>query len=141
VLLSGGPRPVTGCARCEVSVITGRYAERTPDRSAKAVIALTLLAVLLVAAMPVALLAAVIMMVLGHLVIGLALLGGSVLAAAVAVALAGMTGMHHLRKLLSRASFHVVQLDRGQYADVAEPNGSDHADVVQLDRSEYTEVR
>jgi hypothetical protein len=54
------------------------YAERTPDRSAKAVIAVALLALLLVAAMPVALLAAVIMMVLGHVVGGLALFGGSV---------------------------------------------------------------
>ena len=121
--------------------MTGWHAKRTPDRSAKAVIAVALLALLLVAAMPVALLAAVIMMVLGHVVGGLALLGGSVLAAAMAVALAGMTGMQHLRKLLSRASFHAVQLDRSQYTDVAEPNGSDYADLVQLDHSEYTEVR
>jgi uncharacterized membrane protein YdjX (TVP38/TMEM64 family) len=127
--------------------MTGWHAERTPDRSAKsarsarAVIAVTLLALLLVAAMPAALLAAVIMMVLGHVVGGLALFGGSVLAAAMAVALAGMTGMQRLRKLLSRASFHLVQLDRSQYTDVAERNGSDYADVVQLDRSEYTEVR
>jgi uncharacterized membrane protein len=122
-------------------MMTGWYAERTPDRSAKAVIAVTLLALLLVAAIPVALLAAVIMMVLGHVVGGLALFGGSVLAAAMAVALAGMTGMRRLRKLLSRASFHVVQLDHSQYTDVAERNRSDYADVVQLDRSEYTKVR
>ena len=121
--------------------MTGWYAKRTPDRLAKAVIAVTLLALLLVAAIPMALLAAVIMMVLGHVVGGLALFGGSVLAAAVGVAFAGMTGMQHLRKLLSRASFHVVQLDRSQYTDVAEPNGSDYSDVVQLERSEYTEVR
>jgi hypothetical protein len=107
------------------------------------VIAVTLLAVLLLAAVPLALLAAVIMMILGHVVGGLALFGGSVLAAAMAVALAGMTGMQHLRKLLSRASFNVVQLDHGQYTDntTAEPNGSDYTDVVQLDRSDYTEVR
>ena len=37
--------------------MTGWYAERTSDRSAKAVIAVTLLALLLVAAVPVALLA------------------------------------------------------------------------------------
>jgi hypothetical protein len=80
-------------------------------------------------------------MVLGHVVGGLALFGGSVLAAAMAVALAGMTGMQHLRKLLSRASFHVAHLDRSQYTDVAEPNSSDCADVVHLDRSQYTEVR
>jgi uncharacterized membrane protein len=121
--------------------MTGWYAERTPERSGKLVIALAVLALLLIAAMPVTLLAAVIVMVLGHVVGGLALFGGSVLAAAVAVALAGMTGMQHLRKLLSRASFNVMQLDRSQYSDVTEPNGNDYADVVQLDRSDYTEVR
>jgi hypothetical protein len=121
--------------------MTGWHAERTPGRSAKAVIAVTLLALLLLTAVPVALLAAVIMMILGHVVGGLALFGGSVLAAAMAVALAGMTGMHHLRKLLFRSSIHVVQLDPRQYTDVAEPKGSDYTDFVQLDRSEYTEVR
>ena len=121
--------------------MTGWYAEQTPDRSAKAVIAVTLLALLLVAAMPVALLAAVVMMILGHAVGGLALFGGSVLAAVVAVALAGMSGMRHLRKLVSGRSFRVVQLDGSQYTDVAEPGDSDYANVVRLDRSEYTEVR
>jgi hypothetical protein len=121
--------------------MTGWDAERTPDRSAKAVIAVTLLALLLVAAVPVALLAGVVMMMLGYVVGGLALFGGSVLAAAIAVALAGMSGMRHLRKLVSRGSFGVVQLDGSQYTDVAEPEGSDYANVVQLDRSEYTEVR
>ena len=121
--------------------MTGWYAERTPDRSAKAVIAVTLLALLLVAAVPVALLAAVVMMILGHVVGGLALFGGSVLAAGIAVPLAGVSGMRHLRKLLSPGNFHVVQLDPGQYTDVAEPKGSDYTDVVHLDRSEYTEVR
>jgi uncharacterized membrane protein YdjX (TVP38/TMEM64 family) len=121
--------------------MTGWYAERTPDRSGKAMIAVTLLALLLVAAVPVALLAGVVLMMLGHVVGGLALSGGSVLAAAIAVALAGMSGMRHLRKLVSGRSFHVVQLDGSQYADVAEPGGSDYTDVVQLDRSEYTEVR
>jgi uncharacterized membrane protein YdjX (TVP38/TMEM64 family) len=121
--------------------MTGWYAERTPDRSAKAMIAVSLLALLLVAAVPVALLAAVVMMVLGHVVGGLALFGGSVLVAAVAVALAGMSGMRHLRKLLSGDSFRVVRLDGSQYTDVAEPEGSDYPNLVQLDRSEYTEVR
>jgi uncharacterized membrane protein len=115
--------------------------ERTPGRSAKAVIAVALLALLLLAAMPVALLAAVIMMILGHVVGGLALLGGSVLAAAIAVALAGVTGMQHLRKQLSRAGFPFAQPDRSQYIDRSEPTDPDYADVVQLDRSEYTEVR
>jgi len=81
------------------------------------------------------------MMILGHVLGGLALAGGSILAAAIAVALAGMSGIRHLRKLLSGHSFRVVQLDGSQYADVAEPPGSDYANVVQLDRSEYTEVR
>ncbi len=121
--------------------MTGWYAERTPDRSAKAVIAVTLLALLLVAAVPVALLAGVVIMKLGHVVGGLALFAGSILAAAMAVALAGMSGMRHLRKLLSGRSFRVVQLDGSQYTGVAEPEGSDYANVVQLDRSQYTEVR
>jgi uncharacterized membrane protein YdjX (TVP38/TMEM64 family) len=121
--------------------MTGWYAERTPDRSAKAVIAVTLLALLLVAAVPVALLAAVVMMILGHVVGGLALFGGSVLAAGIAVPLAGMSGMRHLRKLLSGGSFRVLRLDGSQYTDVSEPEGSDYANVVELDRSEYTEVR
>jgi hypothetical protein len=121
--------------------MTGWDAVRTPDRSAKAVIAVTLLALLLVAAVPVALLAGVVMMMLGHVVGGLALFGGSVLAAVIAVALAGVSGMRHLRKLVSGRGFRVVQLDGTQYADVAESGGSDYSDVVQLDRSEYTEVR
>jgi uncharacterized membrane protein YdjX (TVP38/TMEM64 family) len=121
--------------------MTGWYAERMPDRSAKAVFVVTLLALLLVAAVPVALLAGVVMMMLGHVLGGLALFGGSVLAAAIAVVLAGVSGMRHLRKLVSGHSFRVVQLDGSQYIDVAEPEGSDYTNVVQLDRSEYTEVR
>ena len=121
--------------------MTGWYAERTLDRPAKTVIAVTLLALLLVAAVPVALLAGVVMMMLGHVAGGLALSGGSVLAAAIAVVLAGMSGMRHLRKSLSGRSFRVVQLDRSKYTDVAEPQGSQYTNVVQLDRSQYTEVR
>jgi hypothetical protein len=121
--------------------MTGWYAERTPGRPARAMMAVTLLALVLVAAVPVALLAAVVMMVLGHVVGGLALFGGSVLAAATAVAVAGMSGMRHLRKLLSRGSFRVVQVNAGPYTDAAEPEGSDYSNLVQLDRSEYTEVR
>ena|SRR5689334_20566666 len=119
----------------------GWYAERTPDRSAKAMIAVTLLALLLVAAVPVALLAAVVMMILGYVAGGLALFGGSVFAAAIAVALAGMSGMRHLRKLLSSSSFPVVRLDGSQDTDAAEPEGSHYTNLVQLDRSDYTEVR
>ncbi len=122
--------------------MTGWHAERTPGRSARAVIVVTLLALLLLTAVPVALLAAVIMMILGHVVGGLALLGGSVLAAVMAVALAGMTGRRQLRKLLSKASFNVVQPDHRLYTgDIAEPDGSGYSDVVQLDRSEYSDVR
>jgi uncharacterized membrane protein YdjX (TVP38/TMEM64 family) len=122
-------------------MMTGWYAERTPDRPAKAMIAMTLLALLLVAVVPAALLAGVVVMLLGHVVGGLALFGGSVLAAAIAVALAGISGMRHLRKLVSGQSFRVVQLDGSQYTDVAEPGGSDYTNVVQLDRRDYTEVR
>ena len=117
------------------------YAERAPDRPAKAMIAVTVLALVLVAAVPVALLAAVVMMLLGYVVGGLALFGVSVLAAAIAVALAGMSGMRHLRKLLSGDAFRVVRLDSSQYTDVAEPEGRDYPNLVQLDRSQYTEVR
>lgn len=121
--------------------MTGWYAERMPDRSARVVIAVTVLALVLVAAVPVALLAGVIMMLLGHVIGGLALFGGSILAAAVAVAVAGMSGMRHLRKLVSGRGLRVVQLDGSQYTDVAEPKGSDYTGVVRLDRSEYTDVR
>src|SRR5580704_11314793 len=107
--------------------MTGWYAERTPNRSARAVTAVTLL---LVAAVPVALLATVVMMMLGHVVGGLALFGGSILVAATAVTVAGMSGMRHLRKLLSRGSFGVVQLDGGQHTGLAEPQGSDYTNVV-----------
>ena len=120
--------------------MTGWYAQRTPDRSARAVIAVTVLALLLVAALPVALLAGVILMLLGHVVGGLALFGGSILAAGLGVMVAGMSGMRHLRKLVRR-SFRIVQLDGSQYTDVAEAGGRDYANVVQLDPSDYTEVR
>jgi len=90
---------------------------------------------------PVALLAAVVMMILGYVVGGLALFGGSVLAAAITVAIAGMSGMRHLRKLLSGDSFRVVRLNGSQYTDVTEPEDNDYTSVMKLDRSEYTELR
>jgi uncharacterized membrane protein len=127
--------------------MTGWHGKPTPDRSAKAVIAVTLLALLLVAAVPVALLAGVVMMLLGHVVGGFALFGGSLFAAATAVIVAGMSGMRQLRKLVSGRSFQFMQQDGGQYTvpeapyTVPEAGGSDYADVVRLDRSEYTEVR
>ena len=52
-------------------MMTSWNAEPMPDRSAKAVITLTLLALLLVAAVPVALLAGVVVMLLGHVLGGL----------------------------------------------------------------------
>jgi uncharacterized membrane protein YdjX (TVP38/TMEM64 family) len=121
--------------------MTGWHAERTPERSARTVIAVTLLALLLVAAVPVALLAGLVMMMLGHVVGGLSLFGGSVLTAVIAVAFAGISGMRRLRKLVSGRSFGVVQMDGSQYTDIAGPGDSDYASVVQLDRSEYSEVR
>jgi hypothetical protein len=121
--------------------MTGWYAKRAADRPARAMIALTLLALLLVAAVPAALLAAVVMMMLGNVVCGLALFGGSVLAAAIAVAIAGMSGIRHLRKLLSAGSFRAEPLNDGQFRDAPEPEGSEYTNLVQLDRSEYTEVR
>jgi hypothetical protein len=122
-------------------MMTRWYSERMPDRSGRAVIAVALLALLLVAAVPVALLAGVVLMIVGHVVVGLAVFGGSVLAAAVAVGLAGVSGLRHLRKLMSGLSFPVVQPGGSRYADAAESGDGDHANVVQLDRSEYTEVR
>ena len=120
--------------------MTGWHEERTPNRSGRVAVALTLLAVLLVAALPVALLAGVIVMLLGHVVGGLAVLGGSVLAASLAVALAGISGLRRLRKLVSGLSFPAGQLDDIQYPDAAEPGATEYPNVVQLDRSEYSEV-
>src|SRR5258708_30079589 len=119
--------------------MTGWEAERTPDGSAKAVIAVALLALRRVARVPVALLAGVVMMLLGHVIGGLALFGGSILAAAIAVAVAGMSGMRHLRKLVSGRGFRVVQPDSSHFTHVAEPKGSDYPDVVAPDRSQHTQ--
>ena len=120
--------------------MTGWYAERKPDWSARAVIAATILALLLVAAVPVALLAGVVMMLLGHVVGGLALFGGSILAAGIAIAVAGMSGIRHLRKLVSR-SLRVMPLDGTQFPGAAEPQDGGFSDAIELDPSEYTEVR
>ncbi len=108
--------------------------------SGKAVIAVTLLAVLLVAAVPVAFLAGLIIMMFGHVVVGLAVFGGAILAAGLAVAVAGMSGIRHLRKLVTGQGFQVVNLDGSPYV-ANEPEGGDPAHVVQLDRSQYTEIR
>jgi uncharacterized membrane protein YdjX (TVP38/TMEM64 family) len=91
------------------------YAARRMHWSTKVVIAAGLLAVLLVAAVPVALFVGVVMMLLGHIVGGLALFGASVLAAVAAVVIAGLSGVRHLRKLVSQQSHRIVQLRRGEY--------------------------
>jgi uncharacterized membrane protein YdjX (TVP38/TMEM64 family) len=83
--------------------------------STKVVIAVGLLAVLLVAAVPVALLVGLVLMMLGHIVGGLALFGGSILAAVAAVAIAGLSGVQHVRKLARQQSNRIVQLRRGEY--------------------------
>jgi hypothetical protein len=119
--------------------MTGWYAQRRPDGSARTVIAMALLALLLVAAVPVALLAGVVMVLLGHVVGGLALFGASVLAAAVAVTFAGVSGLRHVRKLVS--GFSIMPLDDNLLSGSPEPGDRDYANVVHLDRSEYTEVR
>jgi uncharacterized membrane protein YdjX (TVP38/TMEM64 family) len=119
--------------------MTGWYAERRPDWSGRAVIAATVLALLLVAAVPLALLAGLVMMLLGHVVGGLALFGGSILAAGLSITVAGMSGMRHLRKLVSR-NLRVVPLDGTLYNGAAEQQDSGYSDVIELDPSEYTEV-
>jgi uncharacterized membrane protein len=99
--------------------MTAWYTARTADWPARAVIAAGLLAVLLVAAVPLALVAGVLLMLLGHVIGGLAVFGASVLAAGAAVTIAGMSGVRHVRKLVSqqvaRRGYQVVQLRRGDY--------------------------
>ena len=91
------------------------YTARTMRWSAKVVVAAALLAVLLVAAVPVALFIGVFMMLLGHIVGGLALFGASILAAAAAVVIASLTGVRHLRKLVTQQGNRIVRLGRGEY--------------------------
>ncbi len=95
--------------------MAGGYTARTIRWSTKAVIAAGLLAVLLVAAVPVALFVGLVMMLLGHVVGGLALFGASILAAAAAVVIAGLSGVRHLRRLVTQRGYRVVQLGRGEY--------------------------
>ena len=115
-------------------------AERTPSWAGRGVLALTLLALVLVAIVPLALVAGVVVMVLGHAAGGLALFGASVLAAVAAVALAGVTGMRHLRKVITRG-IRITPLDGSQDDGVAPVADGNYSNVVHLDRSEYTEVR
>jgi uncharacterized membrane protein len=97
------------------------YKDRTPGWSGKTVLALGLLAVLLVAAVPAALFVGVILMLFGHVVGGLALFGASILAAVAAVAVASMSGVRHLRKMIRQQGYRAqqgygaVRLGRGEY--------------------------
>jgi uncharacterized membrane protein len=100
---------------------------RRASWSTRAVIAASALAVLLVAAVPVALLAGIILMLLGHVIGGLAVFGGSVLVAVAGVVTAGMSGVHHVRGLISR-SIRLAQA--AQSEQPAQP-------VIRLDEGEY----
>jgi hypothetical protein len=94
------------------------YSNRTIGWRGKAVIALGLLAVLLVLAVPVAFLVGLVMMLLGHVVGGLALFGASILAAVAGVAVASLSGVRELRRLVREQRYRVdrvVQLRRGDY--------------------------
>ena len=96
------------------------YAARTMSWSTRAVIAVGLLAVLLVAAVPAALFVGVILTLFGHVVVGLALFGASVLAAVAAVVIASLSGVRHLRKLVSTKLVNqqrdrIVQLRQSDY--------------------------
>lgn len=91
------------------------YRGRSAGWSGKAVLALALLAVLLVAAVPAALFVGLILMVLGHVVGGLALFGASILAAGAAVVIASLTGVRHLRKLITQQRYRIVQLRGSDY--------------------------
>ena len=99
--------------------MAGWFAARRPNISARVVIALVLLAFALVAAVPVALVVGVFMMVLGHVIGGLALFGGSILAATGAVVLAGLTGVRHLRSMVTERDFRVLQLGSDDYTYVS----------------------
>lgn len=92
-----------------------RYAAPTVRRSTRVVIALAVAAVLLVAAVPAALFVGLIMMLFGHVIGGLALFGASILAAVAAVAIASLSGVRHLRKLIAQRGFRVVPLGSGDY--------------------------
>lgn len=94
-----------------------RYTARTMGWSTRAVIAVGVLAVLLIAAVPAAFLVGLILMLLGHVVVGLAVFGASVLAAIAGVIVASLSGVRHVRKLISqqRERFKVMQLQHDDY--------------------------
>ena len=99
--------------------MTAWSALRSMSWATRAVIALGLFAVLLVAAVPAAFVVGVAMMLFGHVVGGLALFGAAILAAVASVMIASVSGVRHLRKVVtqrvSQRAFPVVQLNRGDY--------------------------
>ena len=95
--------------------MTAWHTARTMGWSARAVLAVGLLAVALVAAVPVAFFVGVILMLLGHVIGGLALFGASIMAAGAAVVIAGLSGVRHLRKLVSQQRDRIMQLRQGEY--------------------------
>jgi hypothetical protein len=58
------------------------------------------------------------MMLLGHVVGGLILFGGSILAAVAAVTLAGLSGVRHLRRLVTGRSLRILPLGSDDYTYV-----------------------
>jgi low affinity Fe/Cu permease len=106
--------------------------------SSKAVIAAAVLAVVLVAAVPVAFFAGVIMMLLGHVIGGLALFGASVLVAVVAVTVASLTGVRHVRKLVGRTIADLQgRVGEPGFGDPSDQDSQHGHPVVTLDRSDY----
>lgn len=91
------------------------YSTRNKGWSTKVVLAMGLLAALLVAAVPAAFFVGVILMLLGHVIGGLALFGASIMAAGAAVVIAGLSGVRHLRKLVSQQRHRIVQLRQSDY--------------------------
>jgi hypothetical protein len=123
--------------------MAGWYIARRPNMSSKVVIALALLAFALVAAVPVALLAGVILMLLGHVIGGLALFGGSILAATVAVVLASVTGVRHLRGVVrGMVAEHDFTGHDFTKHDLTGHDLTEHnSQVFRLDRDDYTYIR
>jgi hypothetical protein len=81
----------------------------------RALVGLGLLVLLFVAAVPVALVVGLFLMLLGHVVVGLAVFGASILIAGTGVGVAAVTGIHHVRKLLSEHAGRVIRLGQNDY--------------------------
>ncbi len=111
------------------------HAGRAMRWSTKAVIAAALIAALFVVAVPVALFVGVILMLLGHVIGGLALFGASILAAVAAVAIASLSGVRHLRKMITQVTQRNDDLFT-ERDDNLFTQSDDH--VVRLSQSEYS---